>query len=162
MSSNVREFLTLLRKEGKEPDNCAEEAGDGPYNRAEDLDPKFDVAPTLLTDQLPHPVLFEMFVGWAPFEGASFFDVLQAILNSEPPLQALPERTPPEVRRIIHRALRKERNDRYPTACEMLSDLNDLRRRIDVTEAIQHSADRTSPGGMSTRDTIWNKVRQGM
>jgi serine/threonine-protein kinase len=72
-------------------------------------------------------ILYEMVAGRAPFVGATSNEVITAILrDSPPPLDAWAPDAPPELERIISRALLKDRNERYQTAKELLFDLKGL------------------------------------
>src|SRR5215471_12415161 len=77
-------------------------------------------------------MLYEMATGALPFRGGSLGLILSAILNEVPilPSQLNPS-LPPELARIISKALEKERNLRYQTASEMRADLQRLRRDAD-------------------------------
>ena len=78
-------------------------------------------------------VLFEMVAGRPPFAGPSGSDVVAAILDREPmPLVAADARTPPELQRIISKALRKSREERYQTAKDLLLDLKALRASFET------------------------------
>lgn len=77
----------------------------------------------------PGVVLYEMIAGRAPFAGATTSDVLAAIVTSDPiPLKECAPGTPPELERIVNRALRKERQERYQTITELLDDLKALKK----------------------------------
>jgi serine/threonine protein kinase len=85
-------------------------------------------------------VLYEMIAGRLPFAGATSADVIASILEREPP--ALPQRVAPEpLEWIIGKALRKERDERYQTARELLSDLKGLQRRLEFQEELERSKD---------------------
>jgi eukaryotic-like serine/threonine-protein kinase len=77
-------------------------------------------------------VLYEMITGRAPFEGDSQSDVIAAILKTEPsPLgKYLPE-APRELERIVTKALRKDREERYQVVKDLLLDLKSLKREFD-------------------------------
>jgi len=78
-------------------------------------------------------VLYEMITARQPFGGATLMDVLSEILNREPDsiLSQAPER-PLEFERIVYRALRKDREQRYQTANDLLIDLKDLKSELDA------------------------------
>src|SRR5882762_2094460 len=76
-------------------------------------------------------VLYEMVTGRVPFAGQTMTDVLASILMLEPPSlsQSAPE-APEELQRIVHSALRKNKDERYQTAGELLNDLKALKQRL--------------------------------
>jgi len=77
-------------------------------------------------------VLYEMATGARPFHGESTGVIFESILNREPvsPVRLNPD-VPPEVERIISKALERDRNLRYQHASDMLSDLQRLKRDSD-------------------------------
>ena len=69
-------------------------------------------------------VLYEMLSGVRPFRGGNDRAVIQAILHEQPEsLHRLVRRVPPSLPSIVERLLRKPPHDRYPSAGELLGDL---------------------------------------
>jgi non-specific serine/threonine protein kinase len=78
-------------------------------------------------------VLYEMITTRQPFEGATMMDVLSDILNREPDsLVYHVSEKPGEFERIVRRALRKDREERYQTARDLLIDLRDLKSELEA------------------------------
>jgi len=78
-------------------------------------------------------VLYEMLAQRAPFSGATRMDTMVAILehDPEPLLKSLePSRALQSVQRVVDKALKKERSERYQTADEMLADLISLKQEL--------------------------------
>ncbi len=73
-------------------------------------------------------VLYEMVTGRAPFEGGTAGEILAQILEREPPpLQRYTREAPAELERIVMKALRKDREERYQTIKDVQLDLKSLR-----------------------------------
>ncbi|HKE55779.1 MAG TPA: protein kinase [Pyrinomonadaceae bacterium] len=78
-------------------------------------------------------VLYEMIAGRPPFSGTTSSDTLAAILNQSPTSLAHYEpAVPEELLTLVANALRKDRAQRYQTASELLTDLRELKRLLDV------------------------------
>ncbi|HWT02060.1 MAG TPA: protein kinase [Pyrinomonadaceae bacterium] len=96
-------------------------------------------------------VLYEMLAGRSPFEGATNHEVVASILKEEPsPLADHVEHVPPELQEIVGRALRKDRDERYLTAREMLDDLRTLKQDLEFELKLARagrSASAESSGG---------------
>ena len=76
-------------------------------------------------------LLYEMVAGRSPFAAPSGTDVLAAILDRDPRRWRASSRTrPPELQRILTKALRKDRAQRYQTVQDLLLDLQALRDEI--------------------------------
>ncbi|HSE16045.1 MAG TPA: protein kinase [Pyrinomonadaceae bacterium] len=85
-------------------------------------------------------VLYEMASGHAPFTGETLTDVVVAIVEREqPPISQHVEGAPPELERIVRKALRKDRNERYQIVKEMAIDLRSLRRELELNSMLERS-----------------------
>ncbi len=95
-------------------------------------------------------VLYEMIAGRPPFEGKNSNELISTILKKEPsPLTEVPE----ETQRLISRALRKKKEDRYQTIEELLADLKSLKEDKTVTNVgAQHQRGRWTGSAFSTRE----------
>jgi serine/threonine protein kinase/TolB-like protein/Tfp pilus assembly protein PilF len=100
-------------------------------------------------------VLYEMLAGRAPFGGPTPSDVIVAILDREPqPLAYTLREAPPEMQRVVSKALAKDREDRYQTIKDMIADLRDLKRRLDFeTVDLRVTAPAELPRGNSAELT---------
>jgi serine/threonine protein kinase/TolB-like protein/Tfp pilus assembly protein PilF len=78
-------------------------------------------------------LLYEMVTRRAPFEGETTSDIIASILKTDPPplLFHSPE-APPELERIVAKAIAKNQDERYQTAKDLLIDLKRLRQQLDV------------------------------
>jgi Tol biopolymer transport system component len=78
-------------------------------------------------------MIYEMAAGRQPFEGETASDVMSLILQKEPiPLtHSLPE-VPNELERIVRKALRKDKEERYQTIKDLLIDLRALRKELEA------------------------------
>ncbi len=74
-------------------------------------------------------VLYELFTGAGPFTKPTRGDVIAAILTETPPLDDLP----PQLRSIVAKSLRKEKEERYQTCRELLLDLKGLSREMELS-----------------------------
>ncbi|MBC7910763.1 MAG: serine/threonine protein kinase, partial [Pyrinomonadaceae bacterium] len=86
-------------------------------------------------------VIYEMVTGHAPFESRTTSDVIASILRTDPPplVTYVPD-APSELQRIIRKALRKDCDERYQTAKDLLVDLRGLRRDLEIASEIERSA----------------------
>ncbi len=85
-------------------------------------------------------VLYEMVSGKRAFEGANTMDVVGAILHKEPlPLNQIMPELPETIERITVKSLKKNRTERYQTAKDLLIELKNLRRNLDIQGELEHS-----------------------
>ena len=75
-------------------------------------------------------VLYEMVTGLAPFAGETPSHVIVSILESEPPRLAHGTEAPEELERIVSKALRKNKEERYQTASDLALDLKSLKQDL--------------------------------
>jgi tetratricopeptide (TPR) repeat protein len=96
-------------------------------------------------------VLYEMVAGRIPFEGETSTDVIVAITQKEaPPLARFASNVPAELDWIITKALRKDRDERYQTIKELLTDLRRLKQKLEFEAELERSV---APDSV-TRSTI--------
>jgi serine/threonine protein kinase/dienelactone hydrolase len=81
-------------------------------------------------------VLYEMLAAQLPFKGEREVSVLYSIVHEEPRrLESLKPEVPPEVDRIVGRALEKKPQSRYSSAGEMRKDLEAYQESLRTSEA---------------------------
>ncbi|HVQ36028.1 MAG TPA: protein kinase, partial [Pyrinomonadaceae bacterium] len=84
-------------------------------------------------------VLYELVTGQPPFAGETVSDCIASILKTDPrPLTMLAPATPKQLEWIVHKALRKDRDERYQTAKEFLSDLRAVKQEVDAKVQAEH------------------------
>lgn len=97
-------------------------------------------------------VIQELLTGRKPFSGPTTSDVLVAVLEREPePLVHVAPLTPPELQRIVTKALRKKREERYQTIKDLQLDLKSLKQEL---EAGRLSGVAGTAGGTESRRDV--------
>src|SRR5262249_4444873 len=77
-------------------------------------------------------VLYELATGHKPFIGATLTEVVNKIVQAQPPaLARLNQDSPPELERITLKCLQKHPDRRYQSARELMVDLRNLARALD-------------------------------
>jgi predicted ATPase/serine/threonine protein kinase len=85
-------------------------------------------------------VLYEMIAGHRPFEDQTTSDVIALILQKEPPpLACYAPDVSAELARIVMKALRKHRSERYQTANDMAIDLKSLKQQLEFEDKIERA-----------------------
>src|SRR5436190_6352433 len=100
-------------------------------------------------------ILFEMVTGNQPFPGNNMVDVIAALISKEPrSLHEFLEEPPPSLVRIVEKALRKDKEERYASTEDLLRDL----RALDSDLAKSPQAAQTTQGD-DVRSTRPNTIR---
>lgn len=85
-------------------------------------------------------VIYEMLTRRKPFEGETPSDTLAAILKSEPlPLSRVAPGVPSELNRIVTKALRKDRDERYQVIKDLWLDLKALKQELEFQDKLDRS-----------------------
>ena len=85
-------------------------------------------------------VLYEMIAGYVPFAGKDIHRQIIAIQETEPPplsqhVTGVPER----LEEIVTKCLAKDKNERYQSTKDLLIDLKNLRRKLDLDAEIERT-----------------------
>jgi serine/threonine-protein kinase len=77
-------------------------------------------------------VLYEMLTGRPPFTGATVHEIMEQVLEVDPPRPAtVNARVPPELDAIVMRMLAKRPEDRFPSARSLFRELRHLEERLE-------------------------------
>ena len=109
-------------------------------------------------------VLYEMVAGRVPFEGKDVHRQIIAIQENDPlPLSRFAEGVPTRLEEIIEKALAKDPDERYQTAKDLLIDLRNLKRKLDVDAEIERTVApelRSMTGGASNAQATISSAQQ--
>ena len=96
-------------------------------------------------------VMYEMAAGRRAFAGPTNIDTLVSILEKEPvSLDECAPEVPAEFQRIISKALRKDREERYQTIKDLLIDLKSFKEELSFAQKLERSRPPRSSVGLST------------
>jgi predicted ATPase len=91
-------------------------------------------------------MLYEVLSGRPPFRGEAPIVVLSQIIRREPqPLLEVAPWTPEPLARVVEKALRKNRDERYQTMGELLADLRTFNRGLEPTVEPAGATETTAP-----------------
>ena len=82
-------------------------------------------------------VLYEMLSGEQPFAGETVSDVIAAVLTKEPPrLSGIPR----ELAEILNKTLQKDKRNRYRTAKDLLTDLQEAKEELSINSRLKRTS----------------------
>ena len=96
-------------------------------------------------------VLYEMLTGRMAFDGETVTDVLAAIVTKEPDWTALPDSTPPAIRRLLHRCLVRDPRRR-------LGDAGEARYQIEEALSAPASTPQSAPVVPAARRNLFGAL----
>jgi serine/threonine protein kinase len=101
-------------------------------------------------------MIYEMVSGLAPFKGATDSHTIVQILEKDPvPLTNFTRlKVPEELQWIVSKGLSKSPDERYQTAKDMLIDLRNLKKRLEVEADIQRTSSPTTSVAPPATDQI--------
>src|SRR5439155_25180739 len=87
-------------------------------------------------------VLYEMVAGCLPFAGSTTSEVLASILSEQEPqpVARYAREVPAELERISSKALRKNKDERYQTIQDLLLDLKECKRELELQAQLKRRA----------------------
>jgi serine/threonine protein kinase/Flp pilus assembly protein TadD len=86
-------------------------------------------------------LIYEMIAGRTPFAGDSMSETFANLINAEPlPLSRFATNVPEELQRIVSKMLRKNRDKRYQTMKDVLTDLKDVKQDSESQNKLERTA----------------------
>src|SRR4030095_7079566 len=112
-------------------------------------------------------VLYETMAGCLPFEGRTTTEVLAEIISEHepPPLARYSKEVPAELERILSKALRRDRDERYQTIKDLLLDLQSLKQELEFEKKLGRSTfekSETFTGTLERATTIGARTTSGI
>lgn len=107
-------------------------------------------------------MIYEMVAGELPFKGVTSSHTMVQIMEKEPaPLTYQGDPAPQELRRIVSKAIAKDPEERYQTSKDLLIDLRQFKKHLDLDSASEHfSADKHEVVSVETRTTAPSSKRK--
>ena len=110
-------------------------------------------------------MLYEMLTGRVPFAGETPSHVIVSILEKEPSPVARFSEVPAELERIVSKALRKDKTERYQTASDLALDLKNLKQELDVQVRLKRSLEPDKSEGPTVKDlttdpSVWRQTNR--
>lgn len=104
-------------------------------------------------------ILYEMATGKRAFSGSTAALLFDAILHSHPtPMEQVAPQIPKDLRRIVEKALEKDRELRYQSAVELKADFKCLKRDLSSGRPVgSSSATRKRSSRSTTQKSGWRK-----
>ena len=84
-------------------------------------------------------VLYELVSGRVPFTGETPSHVMVSLMENELPSLTGHATVPAELERIITKALRKDKKERYQTAKELAHDLKNLKQELQIEARLKRT-----------------------
>ena len=108
-------------------------------------------------------MLYEMLTGRVPFAGETPSHVIVSILEKEPSPVARFSEVPAELERIVCKALRKDKTERYQTASDLALDLRNLKQELDVQVRLKRSlepdeSEEPPVKDLTTDPSVWRQT----
>ncbi len=94
-------------------------------------------------------VLMEMLTGKRLFKGETVSDVIAAVLTQEVDWTALPDATPPSIRRLLRRCLEKDRRNRLSDAASV---------KLEIDDALSGASDDRTTGNIAPPAHSWRRT----
>jgi serine/threonine protein kinase/Tfp pilus assembly protein PilF len=104
-------------------------------------------------------MMYEILAGRVPFTGETMMDVISAIMNNAPPpLQSFAPHLPKELIRIVHKTLKKKREQRYHSTKDLLNDLKELRDELQQELILERTAVQNKAENSEANQTSVSKL----
>ncbi len=104
-------------------------------------------------------MMYEILAGKIPFHGETMMEIIQSVINSEPQsLQSFAPHLPKELIRIVHKTLKKKKQERYQTTRDLLNDLKELRDELQQESILERTAVPNKSEKSETNQTSASKL----